>query len=280
MSSPSDKTTAAKSTPGTEPPGGTGLPRSKHFLGDFSLSGVAGAAAVILGSIYAYGAVVKAGELHGAGLPVTNTLTLVPLEQILVAGIDKVIPIGVGVLVVTLIAMAFLDWRPEKKSENEQDKAGDDQAEEESQSRRFNSVAWVLTFLAWGFMAVASSWTFLLLLVELTVVSWYASLTHTTRRTYATFAVSALIVFYAASAWFDPSPLPQAQLTKRNGDVVKGNLIAANGSTWYVGTGDKEWVAVQAREFKDSLVKAVHKDQNESLYHALTGHRLFGLGPE
>lgn len=271
MSSPSSKpAAAAEPRPDSERP--TSRVRSKHIVSDFSLSGVAGTAALLLGAIYAYGAVVKAGELHGAGLPVGNTLTLVPLEQILVVGIDKVIPIVVAALVVVVLAMAFLDRAPEQEGEA-------DQAQERTESRIKASIQ-ILTLVCWVFIAIAAPWTLLLLLVESTVVGWYASTEHSTRRTYAIFSVSAVIVFFAALAWFDPSPLPEARLTKRSGEVVKGDLIATTGSNWYIATGHKEWVAVQAREIEDSRVKAIHKEQNESLYHAITGDRLLGLGPE
>jgi hypothetical protein len=269
VSSPNSKLAAAEPPSDQEPPARI---RSKHIVGDFSFSGVAGTAALFLGAIYAYGAVVKAGELHGAGLPVGNTLTLIPLEQILVVGIDKVIPIAVAVLIIVLLAMAFLDGGP--ATENETDPA------EEKAHNRIKFGLRILTFASWVFIAIAASWTLLLVIVEGTVIGWYASTEHSTRRTYAIFSTSAVVVAFAALAWFDPSPLPEAQLTKRNGEVVKGDLIATTGSTWYVGTGDKEWVAVQARELEDSVVKGVHKKQNESLYHAITGHRLYGLGPE
>jgi hypothetical protein len=250
-------------------------PRSTHIIDGISLRGIAGTAAIILGALYAYGAVIKAGELHDAGQVVGDTLPLVPLEQILVLGINRILPVCVAILAVLLVAMAFLDRDTPSVDEN------DDEGEvREGSGRHLVFALRVFTYLIWAWLFLAASWTTWLLIAELTAVGWYASVEHSTGRTYAIFASMALVVFFAVSAYFDPAPLPEVRLTKRNGEVVKGDLIATTGSTWYVAVGDKHWTAVQAREADGVRVSSVKKPQKESLYHAITGHRLFGLGPE
>jgi hypothetical protein len=250
-------------------------PKNKRLFDDLSLKAIAGTAAVFLGAIYAYGAIIKAGQLHGAGLVVSDTLPLVPLEQILVLGINQLLPVGVATLAIFLVAMAFLD-RNEPLFGRDED---DDELSEKGRARLVWSVR-AFTGAVWIWLFVAASWTSWLLLAELTVVGWYARAEHSTRRSYAIFASMAVIVFFACSAYFDPSPLPDVRLTKQDGTIVKGDLIATTGSTWYVGKGDKSWTAVQAREVERVRVTAVKKDEKESIFHAITDHRLFNLGPE
>jgi len=238
---------------------------------NFSLRTIAGMAAVFLGAIYAYGAVIKAGELHGAGLGVGNTLPLVPLEQILVLGIDQLLPIAAAVLGVVLVSMAFLD-RPSNDGGGTAD-PGD------APNRRLVVGLRICTGAVWVFLLFAAAWTTWFLIAEITAVTWYARAEHSTRRSYAVFATAAVILFFAATAYFNPAPPPSVRLEESDGSIIQGDLIATTGSTWYVGEGDNRWTAVQSDDVEHSRVTGSSRKQQESVYHAVTGHRLFNLGP-
>jgi hypothetical protein len=224
--------------------------------------------------VYAYGAVIKAGELHGAQQSASDTLPLIPLEQLLVLGIHRLLPAGITVLIALLIGMAYLDRpNPPKKTVSTK-----------------RTAFWGRVFGKWPlrisamiivvFLAVAAPWTIFLLLAEMAAVLWYAQAEHTTMKSYGIFAFSAIAIFFAASAWFDPHPLAQVTLRTIDHRSTTGDLIAKTSSTWYVGVDDKKWTALEAGEITHSQVSAVERKENESVYHALTGHRLLGLGPE
>jgi hypothetical protein len=250
--------------------------------GGFSIRTIAGAAAFFLGLVYAYGAVIKAGELHDAGQAIGDTLPLVPLEQILVLGINQLLPVAVSIGVILLCGMAWFGRtrKSEDEEEGDPDPEAEDDAEDDAGTGNSGWLFWVIVIPVYVYLFVAVSWTTWLLLAEIIAVSWYARTNDATVQRYAVFASVAIAVFFTALAWFDPSPLAHVRIKTSDGRVITGSLVATTGTTWYVGTSDKHWTAVQASEIGRVQVSAVKKETKESIYYAITGHRLFGLGPK
>jgi hypothetical protein len=65
-----------------------------------------GVAAAGLALLYTYGALIKATQLHGAGLTVMDTLPLVPLQQVLLTGVSQLI--RAGALILAIFTFLFL----------------------------------------------------------------------------------------------------------------------------------------------------------------------------
>jgi hypothetical protein len=88
-----------------------------------TLRGVASVAVVIVGAVYIYGLILKGTALHGADLRVSDTLPLVPLEQILLLGAKGALELGVLLLLLGLVALVVFEWRrsvpPDKRAERE-----------------------------------------------------------------------------------------------------------------------------------------------------------------
>jgi hypothetical protein len=268
-----DKRPTARSIPG---------PVSERSIFErLSLKSIAGGAAVFLGAVYAYGAVIKAGELHAAGQSVGDTLPLVPLEQILVLGIDRLLPVGIAILVTVLVGMGFVNRLRRPATDRDADtESTDDSARESNAEKRGRLIFRAVLGGIFIVLLFTAEWTIWLLMAEIWAVGLYAEAEHSTLRTYMIFTTIALIVYFSAVAWFDPSPLPHVRLTTRQDRVIAGDLIAATGSAWYIGVADKQWTAVQTREIEQVRASAVKKKRKQSIYHAITGHRLFNLGPE
>jgi len=268
----------------TEPASAAQQPRLSEFTGvleHVTLRGIAGGAAVFLGVVYAYGALIKAGELHGAGQTVSETLPLIPLEQLLVLGINEFLPLGAAAFALLLLVM----WLIERLNASTISRDGARPVEaakgplKAKSTRRTNVL--IICAVAWAIYAVVStSWVSWLLFAEIIAGSWYASSKHTTPRGNAVFLLLAMTLFFAALAYFAPDPLPKVRLATHKGRVVTGELIATTGSTWYIGIADKQWTAIQSESIERVKVSSVEKETPESIYHAITGHRLFGLGPD
>jgi hypothetical protein len=59
------------------------------------VQGSAGIAAIILGLLYALGAMLTMADLHGEGLSVRDTIRLIPLPELLARGIGTALTVGV-----------------------------------------------------------------------------------------------------------------------------------------------------------------------------------------
>lgn len=241
-----------------------------------SLRLLAGTAALLLGAIYAYGAIVKAGELRAAGQAVGDTLPLVPLEQLLVLGINAVLPLAAVAIVLLLIVMALTERVAAHASDAE---AGAKEPKSRPRKRLPRWVVWVGAgfWLAWTFVSVEPiAW---ILFAQILAGSWYARSRHTTPKANALFGLSAVTITLAAMAYLSPAPLADISLTTYGGRELDGELIAATGTNWYIALADDRWTAIEGRTVERVDVTAGEKGKQHSLYEEITGSNFLGLGP-
>lgn len=248
------------------------------WLQYFSLRTIAGGAAVFLGAIYAYGAVIKAGQLNDADQSVTDTLPLVPLEQLLVAGINELLPLLAAAFILSMLVIALAErvnaGMGKQKSRETSDGKKDIRSDPTTRrpSPRWAKYFWISAAVLWLIWAAfTASWASLLLFAEITAGSWYAASHWTTPRGNAIFTLMAVSLYFVALAYFAPDPLPRVEMKLSNGSEVHGALIASTGATWYLATGDHRWTAIQSSKMEKVSVEAVEKETPESVYHAITG---------
>lgn len=236
------------------------------------LAGLGGLAACGLGFVYGYGALEKATELHGADQVVTNTLPLVPLQQLLVAGISKVLPLGAIVLFgfafyLTVEALEARGTLPVKRSQPPSPRSRDT-------AERIDRILW-LVFLP-GFSLFifffAPPWGFLLIVQ---MVAQRFLLPHLSKTRSAIFMILLLGLFTLSYSYLDPNPLPTASLRTKDGRRISGDLIATDGGTWYVGMGPHRFVAIQSDDIAGSVqVESVKHNEGISFFDTISGSHL------
>jgi hypothetical protein len=200
-----------------------------------------GIAALTLGAVYAYGALEKATELHGADQTVRDTLPLVPLEQLLVTGISEFLLFG-GVLVITgALALWYAEFRARRPSQDRSEK-GDEARERETrtQAERRRSGPW-LGWLYWGalaFLAFSGIFLFppiaLFLAVYIYVLNELTPPARELGRYVAFFALS-WAALTLITAYFEPEKLPQASLELRGAGRFKESSSRPRGTLFTLG---------------------------------------------
>ncbi len=222
-----------------------------------------------LAGLYAVGALLKTTQLRGADLSVQDTLTLVPLPQILATGIGTVATAAViaPVLIAAgaFIPIAFkgaerlagsLSRRVEAQVVAHlrtlpEEEVGDNAPTVATRhvSRALQRARWVSTSLLLGIAAVSVivlPWTNLLAVFAAMVgLTFYLRRTDEPRPLLIWLSLIALIVALAVvRSYAQPRELPVAVIDRGARSVV-GNLIVATDSTWYLKTGRREITAVQ-----------------------------------
>lgn len=241
-----------------------------------SLRLLAGSAALFLGVIYAFGAIIKAGELRGADQRVGDTLPLVPLEQLLVLGINSILPLGAVAIVLLLILMALTERAAASVSKAE--------ASKKPRSKRLKKgvprwLAWSILGIWFVFAFVSVQWIGWVLFAQLFAGTRYARSRHTTPKANVLFTSFALTITFAGMAYLAPAPLPQIDIRTYRDRNIKGELIATSGNTWYIALAKERWMAVEGRTIQRVDVSARDKEEQKSLYEELTGSNFLGLGP-
>lgn len=240
--------------------------------------------ALVVGGLYTVGAVVKAAELRGAGLRVSETLPLVPIEQLLARGISVAYE-GMGVLVSIAVVLLVTAWaarflgetdtalrqldslreRIERKEVTEE--------EAEAELSRIGSWAdnfvkthrWLTWFprFPWWYVPLAFAPAMLffpplgalaiaILLVEVCRQRLRAPLWH-----FVTFLLLVILVTAVAQTILYPRPLPAVALNVSEQGEVRGELIASTAGTWYISSARGEWQAIQSGRVRSSRVHSV-----------------------
>ena len=226
------------------------------------LSAIPAVAALGIALLYAVGAIIKSGQLRGAGLNVRDTLPLVPLPQLLA--------LGIGTLVTSILffaSAAFIVWLYLKKFRD----WGFHEVHTPPprwwvwvSSRRYPVVIYKLVLL---YIAISYFWSYSFF----TAAAWtagiylsvYAVQTYRGQRYVAKVLVTYYVVLVLADtgqAYFQPAPLPQARVTLWSGATVSGALITTDGGTWYIKTSARHFESLPASDVKDVTVITVKRE--------------------
>ena len=190
------------------------------------LSALSTAIAIFVGALYTVGAVLTTGQLRRADLVVRDTLPLVPLPQMLGRGMSVFLKPFAGVLgiaIVLLAALALGKWL-----EGRFTKA----------SARVGLAAVAIALLALlspPDVAIGAACCSLFLL------PWVIDRTRL-RLALLLFAAAAGVMLLMLS-FYRPVQLAEVTIRTDRG-VVVGDLITSASGTWYVGTGNRTFVAV------------------------------------
>jgi len=236
------------------------------------LAGLGGLAACGLGFVYGYGALEKATELHGANQDVTNTLPLVPLQQLLVAGISRVLPLGAIVVfgIAGYLALEALEARgtlPAKRNRASSPRS-------RATADRIDQILWLvfLPLFSLFLFFFAPPWGFLLILQ---LVAQRFLLPHLSRARSAIFLILLLGLFTLSYSYLSPNPLPKASLRTQDGKRVSGDLIATDSGTWYIGTDRHRFVAIQNADIRGNVrVQSVKHNEGRSTFDMISGSHL------
>jgi len=256
-----------------------------------ALRGYAGLAALALGGVYTYGALIKATQLRGAEQSVTDTLPLVPLEQLLVTGISSALPL-LAIVVFGLLGILFIQEHSERRSiapeeeVDEEPKREPRAATESAPPSATSATSWasrhrrpILCTVGVMFLALViltSPPGYLVLLTYVGVLMWWRWPPDISRQQWLAFISVSWVALTLVANYVDPRTLPEVSIETERGDTLEGTLLVAAGDTWYVGTGEHEFEGVQSAEIEESSVDS-REDDDESVFELLTGHKLLGL---
>jgi membrane protein implicated in regulation of membrane protease activity len=246
-----------------------------------TVRGYAGFAAAVLGSVYVYGALIKATQFHGANQSVTDTLPLVPLEQVLLAGINASLLLIVVAIFGALVILAIREMRERRGSDApKKEREAPKKREEKDRTwmeRHFLHVLWVFAAAGWLFLLMVSPLSMLVTFIYFAVFLWWRWPPLIPRGRWLIVLAVLFVCVTLAQNFFNPKPLPEVKLTTSDGRVVEGDLLVNTNSTWYVGTGDHKFEAVEAADVESALVETQDRKDEKSVFEELTGGKLFGL---
>jgi len=193
--------------------------------------------ALSVGALYTVGAVVTTGQLRRAHLVVRDTLPLVPLPQLLGRGMSVFLKPFAGVLAIALVFVAAVIFGEWIESALEARSRGWTQ----SRRRMMRSTGVLVGVSALALLSpldVAIG----VACCSLVLTLWVLDVTRL-RPALLLFAAAAGVMLLALS-FYRPEPLARVTIERRQEPVISGDLITTAGSTWYLGQGHRNFVAV------------------------------------
>lgn len=210
-----------------------------------------------LAAIYALGAIAVYGQFSRAGLNASQTMPLVPLEQILGRGIGSVVSdfsrawfnLALGAITVSVY------W-------SERDKHVVRRPEDWSRWIWLFPAFLVATaiFRSWGVAVVVGVGTGVMFAVW--SVAGYREVGGW--KGLAVIACGSLISILPmtiAASLIEPPPLPRTELTQTDGVVLQGGLVAS-GDMWYLADEDNNVKGIPASEIEGSVID--YQDRKET----------------
>jgi hypothetical protein len=211
-----------------------------------------------VGLLYGAGAIIKSGQLRGAGLDVRDTITLVPLEQILALGIGTIVTSLIWVAIFASYLVIFLAVGPPKRSRPTS-------GTPRRKGRIFRRLTWGL--LAFALILAFYNNPFFLAIVTSAGVLLGVAVAYFERHGRRAVFLVLLTYFvvvaaaYTGSAYVSPEPLPAVSLELRNEPTrVRGTLIVATGNTWYLSQARKTYRAVPAERVLTAVVVSQERE--------------------
>jgi hypothetical protein len=252
-----------------------------------SLISIPATTAILLGLIYAVGAVTRSAELNHAGVPLSVAFPLIPIEQDLARGVQVIVAPSLlrgAIFVVVGIALFIMadDLKKHRDTINQRkavEAAGAGQAltgtattpgqQQKGIVKRYASISFGSALLLYA--AVDTPLIFASAIIGGLVGFAIFRATPTPRRLTPALwvmlmafmlAVSSLVIELVA-----PPSLPTVKLQRTLGGPVSGPLIASANATWYVGAPGGGVLAVESRYVLTATIKSGHASKlaNESL---------------
>jgi hypothetical protein len=239
-----------------------------------ALAAVPGAAAVFLGVLYTLGVTARASSFTNNDVSAVTTLQLVPLDQLLAAGMGIALKLALiallGIMVGLVVALAgAVPTTRQRLLEG----TGVDVPR--------NAISrWVLVLLAVlvaVLSVVASPPVSAALIVDVAVFVIVARRGGFEGRR-PVFNVSlglilsgSLLVGAVAEQFEYPEPLPYAEVSTVQAGTVRGKLLAVAGGTWYVRTRRGQIEAIPTGRISRTRVIAPVPEGPRSTFEAITG---------
>ena len=251
------------SVPASEPDGSRGSPAATWR--DFA--SFPATVALLVGAIYAVGAIAQATALSKAGPAVKAEFTVIPLEQHLDKGIEILVrPFSLLFIVILLVAIATLESAAPKPAPHAL-RALRALLRRLAGSRRRRAI--VILLLGLVLAAAVYLRPVLVGALVLTLVATFGSVAvlvlgdspppHSLRRATRgkvrlgfTIGVLALLLY---TAYATPQALQRVSLNLDSGPATIGGLVAFTNGTWYVVTSRNDVEAVDARRVISVVVK-------------------------
>lgn len=209
---------------------------------------------LLLGSIYALGALLTMADLRGEGATIRDALQLVPLEQLLARGIGTAL--GVLAALAGMAAFAGL-WSAWQTAGDTVRPPGADTAADPP--RAFVLYGLALIVISAGIFlagAVVPALIGVGILVGASVFGLLASGTWTTHRQDIAIGLVFVLVGLAAHAYFAPHPLAKVRLDVERGPDVTGALISIADGRWHLITARGQIVVVPDESVTEAGVTA------------------------
>jgi hypothetical protein len=216
-------------------------PRPSYAAAVTTLPALAG---IVLGLLYAIGALVRTADLRGAGMSVRDTITLVPIEQHLARGISVALSPETLLTVAVIVVLGLvLHWVLRR--------------EQRDVSTRTSTRILVLVIALLAAVAVfgvvhrpfatlgaALAGAAMVGVLAATGVSLPRRGQNAVEGLTPLTSIAALLiavgVLGVTTALVDPQPLPRARLTLDTGKEIRGGLIAVRDGVWYLDVGEDE----------------------------------------
>jgi hypothetical protein len=222
---PSDQTELGG--PGTA---GEKSPRMKWSRSDL-LTALPGLAALLLGGLYALGALLTMADLRGQAINVHDALPLIPIEELLSRGIGTAVYAGVA-----LGALVMFDQLMHRYQ----------QLEDNSSAQR---VVWVAAFgmmllalgLAFFALPVVPALSIIVAFLVLVLAEFFLPVT---MRQSVALAFAPIVIGLVLHFLVAPTPLARATVKPEDSEGVSGVLVTQSDGMWYLETKDGEITAV------------------------------------
>lgn len=233
-------------------------------------------AAIVVGGLYAGGAITWGARLRGSGARVRDTIFLVPLPQVLSAGINAAVTYG-SVFAGFALAVIGLAWLAERRRDYRHPRSArlwtppPPLATPKRRRRRLTpvalavvgiSVAGMLFCLAGILLVLPPVMDVILLIGGASVlaaqmwlgsVEWYVRFAKRPRAV-VSFAMFFSVAATAALAVTSPDPLPDVTVAVTDGRSVHGRLITTTDQATYVAIRGLRWQEIPSRNISRVLV--------------------------
>ena len=245
---------------------------------------------MILGVVYVYGALIKATQFHGASQSITDTLPLVPLEQILLAGINASLFLIAAAIFGVLIVLFIREIEERRASKASSENRGAQTDENEGKARdQVSQPNWFqrhlflilnsVSVLCALFIVLTSPPSMIVIVVYFAILLWWRWPPKISRKRWALVGAVLFVCVTLAQNYVSPKPLPKVVITTMDGSKVEGDLLVNTNSAWYVGIGDREFKVVQSARIDIAKIEAQERDDT-TVFEKLTGEKFLGLPRE
>jgi hypothetical protein len=210
---------------------------------------IPGIAAIVLGVLYTLGALFKTAELQRAHVSVSDYLPLIPLQQMLGAGIATIAPlVPILILLIPLVVLTGVFYDRLRGSRKHTPTL---------YGRSLVAIGIALTvFLVISLPPLIG--ITLVLAVLVAVAMQKAEGGGVRERTYGAIAAAYLIVGvgYVLDYSVHPKPLPIVTVNLDNGSTTRGRLILDTGSVYYIAGADRRSIVIEHGAAKSSQIRS------------------------